>query len=188
MVHRTLSGRLGRFARHAAAFGAIAVERDPREPGHRRTRVRQNVDRTGRRDREHRGREHPVRPPPSPDLAGCRTPFGAVGLFLEVRAGDKRLEEILGVFDDRLDQKPLFSIRLVEQVIVFGDCGLIAIGDAVAAQIADRPGRRQPSATPRPSILACLASYPRAKRHQSAECASGCLRQFRFLGFCRPAR
>src|SRR5205809_5517819 len=44
--------------------------------------------------------------------AGSRTPLGAIRLFLEMRARDERLQEVLGIVDDGRYGEPLIAVRL----------------------------------------------------------------------------
>src|SRR5947207_4991476 len=66
--------------------------------------------------------------------AGSRTPFGAIRLLLEVRAGDERLLEVLGIVDDRGDGEPQVAVRLVVAVVIFGQPGALTVGHSVLSQ------------------------------------------------------
>src|SRR5436190_7628091 len=67
--------------------------------------------------------------------AGSRTPLGAIRLFLEMRARDERLQEVLGIVDDGRYGEPLIAVRLGVAIVVFGQRGALTVGHAVLSQI-----------------------------------------------------
>src|SRR5438093_12381953 len=74
--------------------------------------------------------------------AGSRTPLGAIRLFLEMRARDERLQEVLGIVDDGRYGEPLIAVRLGVAIVVFGQRGALTVGHAVLSQISGLEVRR----------------------------------------------
>jgi hypothetical protein len=67
--------------------------------------------------------------------AGRRIPSGLIVLLLEVTADDERLIKVRRVLDNRLDDQPGFTVRLIGAVKVFGDHRLVAVWHTIPAKV-----------------------------------------------------
>src|SRR6185436_19082419 len=78
----------------------------------------------------------PLTSPCSPSRrARRRIPLAGVGFLLEHRRGQSHVAQILRIFDLRRDREPLLTIRSLIEIPVLGQDGVLAVGDAVLAQV-----------------------------------------------------
>src|SRR2546427_4948352 len=100
--------------------------------------------------------------------AGRRTPLGAIRLFLEVRARDERLLEVLGIVDDGGHREPLIGVRLGVAIVVFGQDRALTVGHAILPEISSLQVRRD--------------DFQRATLRRRRSTASGCAAPARITG------
>src|SRR5688500_970196 len=70
-----------------------------------------------------------------PRRTGRRIPLAPVGFLLEYRRGQPDVGQIPGIFDLRRDREPLLTIRPLVEIPVLGQHGVLAVGNAVLAQV-----------------------------------------------------
>src|SRR5712691_4958378 len=92
--------------------------------------------------------------------AGRRTPLGAIRFFLEVRARDERLLQVLGIVDDGGHREPLVAVRLGVAIVVFGQDRALTVGHAILPEISSLQVRRD--------------DFQRATLRRRRAAASGC--------------
>src|SRR5437867_7298957 len=66
---------------------------------------------------------------------GCGIPANGIRKFLEVRTRRKRLAEVLRIFNNSCDDKPLIAIRTLIAIVVFGEQRVRAVWSTVLAEV-----------------------------------------------------
>ena len=106
--------------------------------------------RRGNRERNATNAAHPAHPASHPscptahhrDEQGVGSHLAPFGSFLNTGAISFAFRQVLWIFDLRRDRQPLLAVRPLVEIPVFGQHGVLAVGDAVLAQVPGAQIRR----------------------------------------------